>query len=197
MKKSLYTFLFVMFSSLLYSCDLDLQRSEDYLGTKLDIFQHMTCWEYLEKHPDEFKSMMKAIELCNMREYYIQKETRYTFLLLTEAAIANRVNEAIKNPSLIPSLEKLLRFHIIKGEYDAYHTLDYTIRYVDTLLDGEDLMSFSLQFGEPHAANRNDVDRLLIMKGCGSSEVITAKQSNLIMDNGPAHILDKVCIYIK
>lgn len=58
-------------------------------------------------------------------------------------------------------------------------------------------MSLSLQYGEAHAANRDDVDRLLVMKGCGSSEVVTALESNLIMDNGPAHVLDKICVYQK
>lgn len=195
MKKFFYTFVCAIFSVILYSCDLELQTNEDYKGTSLDIYQHMTCWEYMEQHADEFSSMMKAVELCGMKEYYTQMDTRYTYLLLNETAIADKVKEVEQDPSLLISLQDILKFHIIKGEYHAYGTLDYNIKYVDTLLGGDAEMSLSLDYGEPHAADRNDVDRLLVMKGCGSSEVVTALESNLIMDNGPAHILDKICVY--
>lgn len=195
MKKFFYTFVCAIFSVILYSCDLELQTNEDYKGTSLDIYQHMTCWEYMEQHADEFSSMMKAVELCGMKEYYTQMDTRYTYLLLNETAIADKVKEVEQDPSLLISLQDILKFHIIKGEYHAYGTLDYNIKYVDTLLGGDAEMSLSLDYGEPHAADRNDVDRLVVMKGCGSSEVVTALESNLIMDNGPAHILDKICVY--
>ena len=97
-------------------------------------------------------------------------------------------------------LQDILMFHIIKGEYHAYGILDYNVRYVETLQESEGAdveMSLCLQYGAAHAAARDDVDRLLIMKGCGASEVVTAIQSNLIMDNGPAHVLDKICVYQK
>lgn len=197
MKKSFYAFICVIFSIMLYSCDLELQTNEDYRGSALDIYQHMTCWEYMEKHADQFSSMMKAVEMCGMKEYYTQLDTPYTYLLLNEAAISDKVKEIEQNPSLLMSLQNILKFHIIKGEYHAYGTLDYNIKYVETLLGGEAEMSLSLQYGEAHAANRDDVDRLLVMKGCGSSEVVTALESNLIMDNGPAHVLDKICVYQK
>ena len=49
MKKLFYILASVLFLSL-GACDLELQTNEDYKGTSLDIYQHMTCWEYMEQH---------------------------------------------------------------------------------------------------------------------------------------------------
>lgn len=199
MKKLFYILASVLFLSL-GACDLELQTNEDYKGTSLDIYQHMTCWEYMEQHPEQFSSMMKAVEMCGMKDYYTQLETTYTYLLLDETALASKVQEVESNPSKLNELQDILMFHIIKGEYHAYGILDYNVRYVETLQESEGAdveMSLCLQYGAAHAAARDDVDRLLIMKGCGASEVVTAIQSNLIMDNGPAHVLDKICVYQK
>lgn len=179
------------------SCELPLQKDEDYDGKSLDIYQHKTCWEFMEQRKDLFNSMMKAIDMCGMKDYYTQTTTQYTFLLLTEKAIGDKVKETEADPSKIDELRNILKFHIIDGAYSSYTNINYNIIYVKTLLEeqgGDVQMSLMLTLGI-HASSRDDVDRLEIMHGCGSSDVVRAIASNYIMTNGPAHVLDTYCQY--
>lgn len=194
MKKIINIVLCLFIVGTMGSCDLSLQTNDDYTGGKLDIYQHKTCWEYMESRSDLFASMMEGLELCDMVDYYTQTTQKYTFLLLTEKAIADKVAEAKADPSKVQGLKEILLFHIVKGEYHAYGPLDYNVTFVETLLGGDAKMSLVLQ---QHASNRNNIDRLNVMTNCGSSKVVTAVASNYIMTNGPAHILDAICVYTK
>lgn len=194
MKNFIHLFIALAVAGTITSCDLALQRNDEYTGSTLDIYQHKTCWEYMESRPDLFTSMMDGLELCGMTDYYTQTTTTYTYLLLTETAIAEKVAAAKTDSEQLQELKDIFLFHIIKGEYHAYGILTYNVTYVDTLLGGESKMSMVLQQA---ASDRNKIDRLNLMTNCGSSTVVTAVASNYIMTNGPAHILDDICVYIK
>lgn len=194
MKKIINIILCTFVACTMGACDLALQSNDDYTGGKLDIYQHKTCWEYMESRSDLFASMMEGLRLCDMTDYYMQTTQKYTFLLLSEKAIAEKVAEAKADPSKVQELKDIFLFHIIRGEYHAYGRLDYNVTFVETLLAGDAKMSFVLK---QHASNRNDIDRLNVMTNCGSSKVVTAVASNYIMTNGPAHILEAICEYVK
>ena len=175
------------------SC-LELQTWEKYEGKSKDVVLNMSCWEYLQQNSETYPSMIKAIELCELEDCYGQTSEKYTFLLLSEKAIVSYVAGLGDNPSSsqILKLKSLLLFHIIRGQWDAYSTLTYQVQYVETLLEGDERMSMVLQ---RLLTSRGGVDRIQLMTDCGSSEVVTAVQSNFILTNGAAHVVDKYCQY--
>lgn len=178
----------------LSSC-LKLQTNEPYEGKSPDRNVNMTCWEYLQSRPELFTSMVKGIELCGLEDCYKQNTQPYTYLLLTESAIAPKVNNAIEsgNDVAIAELKAILLFHIIRGYYDAYTNIDFSVTYCRTLLNDEDArMSLCVT---DHDSNRSYYGRLAAMTDCGSSTVRYAVESNYLATNGPMHVFDAICSY--
>lgn len=192
MKKTMLAALAVILS--LSSC-LKLQTNERYEGKSPDRQVYMTCWDYMQSRPDLFASMVKGAELCGLEECYKQNTQPYTYLLLTESAIASKVNNAAESGSdaAIAELKAVLLFHIIRGTYDAYTNIDFSVTYCKTLLNDSDAM-MSLCITD-HVSNRSYYGRLAAMTDCGSSAVRYAVESNLLATNGPMHIFDTVCTY--
>lgn len=194
MKKISYILSLVLLLVMMHSCDLPLRTTDDYNGKSLDINQYKTCWEFIESRED-LTNMKVLVELCGLKEYYAQTETKYTFLLWSNKALTDtELEEAKQDATKLASLKDALLFHIIKGYYHAYGPLTYEITFVETLSNDPDIyMSLTLSQA---ASDRNKIDRLNVMTDCGSSKVITAIASNLIMTNGPGHILDEKCVYV-
>jgi len=182
----------VILAALLSNACLPLQTNEEYLGTALDPYEGVTCWEFLQKHTDELGCYIEAIELCGIKDYFTQTTTEYTFLPLTDKAIKDDLEAAKADPSKVQALKDILLFHIIKGSYHGYGSLGYDVKFVETLLGGSDKMSICLQ---AYLNNRYQLDRVQLMTDCGSSTVVYSIACNHICTNGPAHLLDKKCVY--
>lgn len=196
MIKIFITVLIVLFSA----CDkFPLQSNDDFNPQKLDIYQHKTCWEFIESRQDIFQNLKEAIIKCGLKEYYIQTERVYTYLLLNDDAFINYIFQELNVSDIesadVDRLKDILLFHIIKGNYHAYGTLGYDPIHIITCWENANaIMTIKLVDGKSSSAEQ---DRLVLMDMCGSSIPIYAVTSNLIMDNGPAHVLGRNCVYIK
>ena len=191
MKTRIIVLLTVMMTAA--SC-LELQTWEKYEGKSKDLVLNKSCWEYLQDNRETYPSMIRAIELAGLEECYSQSTEKYTFILLSEKAISSYVNNLGDNPSQsqMLKLRSLLLFHIIRGQYDAYSNLTYSVQFVDTLLEGDERMSVVLQ---RILTSRGSIDRIQFMADCGSSNVVTAVRSNYLLTNGAAHVVDSYCQY--
>ena len=181
-------------------CDkLPLQKSYSYDPVPLDPHQNMTCWEYICSSGD-LTSMRKAIEMCGMQDYYSGNGEKYTFLLLDETAFATYILPGMEvgtveeaDPS---ELRDILMFHIIYGEYDSYNgTLSYDPIHVITLWQSLDAV-MTIKLNDDDTLSNKRQDKVTFMDQCGSSTVVYATTSDLLMTNGPAHILSRNCVYV-
>ena len=202
----------------LTGCDkLPLQKQHKYKPEALDPHQHMPCWEYiLTRSDDDLMIMAQVIEACDMVEYYSQMEEKRTYLLLNNTAFTNTsygiyrrlgINAAVvadleSYPEVKAQLRNILLFHIIKGEYHGYNqTLNYTPLHVITLWqDINSVMTIKLFDGfasNPRVLSRSQQDRLVLMDQCGNSVVISGStMSNILLDNGAAHVIARECLYV-
>lgn len=194
MKKVILFIVTVCLFGILSSCSLKLQKDEPYKGVALDPHENMTAWEFLQSRPDLFASMSDALVLCGVDQYYKQTSTKYTFLPFVEEAIKPNLDAVKADPSLIPALKDTLMFHIIKDEYHGYGTLDYSVKYVETLLGGDDVMSMTLYKNQ---GAELDIDRVQLMTDCGSSSIVYSIGCNHLCTNGPVHVMGSKCIYVK
>jgi len=192
MKKIFIFLITICLLGLFSSCSLKLQKDEPYTGKSLDPHEYMTAWDFLQTRPDLFASMSEALVLCGVDQYYKQTANTYTFLPFVESAIKSDLDAAKADPSLVPALKDVLLFHIIKGDYHGYGTLNYSVKYVETLLGGTDIMSITLYKNQGAEIN---IDRVQLMTDCGSSTVVYSIGCNHLCTNGPVHIMDTKCVY--
>ena len=183
------------------SCDkLPLQKSHDFDPKPLDPHQGITCWEYVTKTYD-LQLMKQAVEKCGLTELYSQEKAEYTYLLLDDSAFTTYVFPQIEASSVeeadADALRNILLFHIIKGEYSSYNgMLSYEPAHVLTMWNSLDaVMTIKLNNYKTLSSKRQD--KVTFMDQCGSSTVIYARTSDLLMTNGPAHILSRNCLYVK
>ena len=182
---------FMMLFAALFTGCLKLQKNEDYDGKGIDPYKDVTCWEFINSRPDMFSKMIDGIEICGMEDLYKKTSKDHTYLLLTDAAISNDVNKAT-TPQNIEALRNILLFHIIKGSYHGYSNLTYSPTFVETLYEGEAMMSIML-YGA--ASNEDYIDRVVLMSECGSSSVVYAIGANHLCRSGAMHILKNKCVY--
>lgn len=194
-------FILMTIALLAVSCDkLPLQKSHDFDPKPLDPHQGITCWEYVTKTYD-LQLMKQAVEKCGLEELYSQEKAEYTYLLLDDSAFTTYVFPQIKASSVeeadADDLRNILLFHIIKGEYSSYNgMLSYEPVHVLTLWSSLDaVMTIKLNNDKTLSSKRQD--KVTLMDQCGSSTVIYARTSDLLMTNGPAHILSRNCVYVK
>lgn len=185
------------------ACDkLPLQRSYEYDPQPLDPHQGVTCWQYIESDPWKNLSIMKsAIEKCGLQDYYSQTGTKYTFILLDDTAFISYVFKDFEIGDISEAdkdrLTNLLLFHIVKGEYDSYNgSLGYDPVHVLTLWQDVDAV-MTIKLFDSEALSQKQQDKVTFMDQCGKSTVIKATTSDLIMTNGPAHIISNYCKYVK
>lgn len=183
------------------SCDkLPLQKGHDFDPKPLDPHQGVTCWEYISKTYD-LALMKQAVEKCGLVELYSQQKAEYTYLLLDDSAFSTYVFQQLGCISVeeadTDALRDILLFHIIKGEYSSYNgMLNYEPVHVLTLWNSLDaVMTIKLNNDKTLSSKRQD--KVTLMDQCGSSTVIYARTSDLLMTNGPAHILSRNCVYVK
>lgn len=198
--KRIYFILMTM-TLLAVSCDkLPLQKGHDFDPKPLDPHQGVTCWEYISNTHD-LALMKQAVEKCGMIELYAQEKAEYTYLLLDDSAFNSYVFQQFEVSSVedidTDELRDILQFHIIKGEYSSYNgMLSYEPVHVLTLWNSLDaVMTIKLNNDKTLSSKRQD--KVTLMDQCGSSTVIYARTSDLLMTNGPAHILSRNCVYVK
>ena len=198
--KQIY-FILMTIALLAVSCDkLPLQKGHDFDPKPLDPHQGITCWEYISKTYD-MAIMKQAIEQCDLVELYSQAKSEYTYLLLDDSAFRSYVFLQLGVSSVAEAdtdaLRNILLFHIIKGEYSSYNgMLGYEPVHVLTLWNSLDaVMTIKLNNDKSLSSKRQD--KVTLMDQCGSSTVIYARTSDLLMTNGPAHILSRNCVYVK
>ena len=194
-------FILMTIALLAVSCDkLPLQKSHDFDPKPLDPHQGITCWEYVTKTYD-LQLMKQAVEKCGLTELYSQEKAEYTYLLLDDSAFTTYVFPQIEVSSVeeadADALRNILLFHIIKGEYSSYNgMLSYEPAHVLTMWNSLDaVMTIKLNNYKTLSSKRQD--KVTFMDQCGSSTVIYARTSDLLMTNGPAHILSRNCLYVK
>ena len=199
MKRIYYILLILL--TLVCSCDkLPLQKTYPYDPQPLDPHQGVTCWEYISSSED-LAIMKQAIEKCGLVELYAQQKAEYTYLLLDDTAFNSYIFTQLEAGSVADAdadkLRDILLFHIIKGEYSSYNgMLGYEPVHVLTLWNSLDaVMTIKLNNDKTLSSKRQD--KVTLMDQCGSSTVIYARTSDLLMTNGPAHILSRNCVYVK
>ena len=198
MKRIYYILLMMAF---VCSCDkLPLQKNYPYDPQPLDPHQGVTCWEYISSASD-LVLMKEAIEKCSLVDLYAQEKAEYTYLLLDNTAFNSYVFTQLEAGTVgdadVDKLRDILLFHIIKGEYSSYNgVLGYEPVHVLTLWENLDaVMTIKLNNDKRLSSKRQD--KVTLMDQCGSSTVIYARTSDLLMTNGPAHILSRNCVYVK
>ncbi len=186
--------------SLFSSCEeFPLQTEYSYNPKKIDIYQHKTCWEFIESRPDILSTLKDAVIKCGLENYYTQTDKTYTYLLLNNDAFNSYIFSKLNVTNLADAdptqLKNILLYHIVKGDYSGYGTLNYDPVHVLTLWnDPNAILTMKLKDTKSSSV---DQDKLLLMDQCGKSVVITAVTSNLMMTNGPAHIINRNCVYVK
>lgn len=198
--KRLY-FILMTAALIAVSCDkLPLQKGYDYDPKPLDPHQGMTCWDYITKSQD-LAIMKQAVEKCGLTELYAQEKPEYTYLLLDDTAFSSYVFKQLEISSIeeaeADELRDILFFHIIKGEYSSYNgVLGYEPVHVLTLWNSLDAV-MTIKLNDDKSLSSKRQDKVTLMDQCGSSTVIYARTSDLLMTNGPAHILSRNCVYKK
>lgn len=180
---------------------LPLQRQYEYNPEPLDPNQGVSCWEYISDSHN-LATMKEAIEICGLTDYYSTPEKKYTYLLLDETAFNSHILPKAAVPSVgemdLNDLTNLLLFHIIKGSYSSYYgTISYDPEHVITLWKSQDAVMTIKLFDASATHSQKQQDRVTLMDQCGSSTVVSATSSDLLMSNGPAHILSRPCIYTR
>lgn len=192
--------LLVVLSTMATSC-LELQRDYNYQSSVLDPHVNMTAWEYLETRTDLFSILLEALEYTGMKDYYTQTDALYTYLALTNTALTSYMQDRFPGATSITecdlaSVQKLLKYHIVDGEYSSYKHLKVEPMYVLTLLKGEEGLMTMLTRKNPWQA---DAGKIVVNDtgSNGSSYMRLAVTSNIIPTNGVIHVFDAFCYYKK
>jgi hypothetical protein len=181
------------------SCSkLPLQQSHKYAPTSLDRRQGVDCWSYIQSASD-LATMKEAIEKCGMQDYYSQSDRKCTYLLLDETAFFTYILPSLEVGDIgeapVDKLKDILLFHIIKGEYDSYNgAVGYDPVYVLTMWQDVNAV-MTIKLDDSVSKSNRQQDRLTLMEQCGRSTAVKATSSDLLMTNGPAHILSRNCVY--
>ena len=178
---------------------LPLQRTTKYNPKALDRRQGVDCWTFINSNAN-LATMREAVEICGMQDYYSEKGG-YTYLLLDETAFSSYVLKSLNVQDIgdapVDRLRDILLFHIIKGEYDSYNgALGYDPVFVITLWNNVDAV-MTVKLYNDDSKSRTVQDKVTFMDQCGSSTSFRATTSDLLMTNGPAHILSRQCVYVK
>lgn len=178
---------------------LPLQRTHKYNPKALDRRQGVDCWTYINGNPG-LATMREAIEKCSMQDYY-SEDGGYTYLLLDETAFSSYILKALNVQDIGDAPEDKLRdillFHIIKGRYDSYNgAIGYDPVFVITLWNNVDAV-MTIKLYNDDSKSRTLQDKVTFMDQCGNSTSFRATSSDLLMTNGPAHILSRHCVYVK
>ena len=137
--------------------------------------------------------------VMDYHDYLVYKKDWLT--LLDDTAFNSYVFTQLEAGSVVDAdadrLRDILLFHIIKGEYSSYNgVLSYEPVHVLTLWNHLDaVMTIKLNNDKTLSSKRQD--KVTLMDQCGASTVIYARTSDLLMTNGPAHILSRNCVYVK
>jgi uncharacterized surface protein with fasciclin (FAS1) repeats len=182
---------------------LPLQKNYEFSGEAVDPHVNMTAWAFMQSRPDVFSLMTDAVKYADMVSFYEQMDVKYTYLFINNTGMAAFIAKygvlTVQNID-VEKVKKMLRYHIIQGEYHSYDKkLPVEPIYVKTLLTGEDgLLTIKVNksaagsIGSP-IANGNIVLNLLNSNFLSvSSSSVT---SNLMPLNGVIHVFPSVAYY--
>jgi len=182
---------------------LPLQKDYDFKGETVDPHVKMTAWAFMQSRPDAFSLMTEAVNYAGMSSFYEQMDVKYTYLFINNTGMAAFIAKygvlTVQNID-VEKVKKMLRYHIIEGEYHAYDKkLPVEPIYVKTLLAGEDgLLTIKVNkssagsIGSP-IANGNIV--LNLLNSNYSSVTSSSVTSNLMPLNGVIHVFPNVAYY--
>ncbi len=182
------------------SCEMGLQEDHDYDSSVLDPNINMTAWEYFESRTDLFTIYMDAIEYAEMKDYFTQIDTKYTFLALTDKAMSSFITTFPGVDSIgevdKESVVNLIKYHIVDGEYSSYGQLDVEPMFVPTLRDGESGLMTMLVRKNPW---QNDAGKVVVNdSGSNSNSLMrSAVSSNIKPTNGVIHVFESYSYYKK
>lgn len=183
------------------SCSkLPLQKSIDFNPKPLDPHQGVSCWEYISEEGN-LSEMKAAIGICGFEDYYRTPEHPCTWLLLDNTAFGSYILPKFGAGDIseipVPDLKNILLFHIIRGEYSSYNgMLTYDPVHVITLWNDVNSV-MTIKLNNDKTLSHKLQDKVTLMDQCGKSTVVRATTSDLLMTNGPAHILSRPCEYVK
>ena len=186
----------------LSSCNLALQTDAVYEGVALDPHVNMTALAYLNSKP-ELSDMVDAIERAGLDTIYSQTKIKYTFLIIKNPALtdwANRLGYLSVKSVPKETVQNLLKYHVIVGEYSGYHKPTPVVPiYVRNLLKGEDaLITFKISKSAwptyDLAVTTGNVS-INTLGSNGSSLSISSTTTNLLTTNGVVHIFPKLSYY--
>lgn len=196
-----FNLIFVLFILSMTGCGLELQKDFEYESSVLDPHVNMTAWEYLQTRPDMFSIYSDAIEYAEMKDYFTQKEKKYTFLALSDVALKTYMMDRFPGAQKIEecdkeTVKKMLLYHIVDGEYSSYGDLMVEPMFVLTLLRGEEGLMTMLTRKNPWQA---DAGKVVVNNtgSNGSSPMRLAVTSNIMPTNGVIHVFDSYCYYKK
>lgn len=186
-------------------CSGCLQKDFDYEGRAIDPNINMTTWEFLQSRPDLFSLMSEAITFAGMEEFYKSEQKKYTYLLINNVGMNIFLSKYGTTSAVtldVNQVRKLLKYHIIEGEYHGYDKkLPVEPIFVKTLLEGEDgLLTIKISKSQISQATNQDQ----IINGNinvndtgsnGSSPEILSVTSNVLTTNGAAHVFRKYAYY--
>lgn len=182
-------------------CDLPLQQDYNYQSSVIDPHVKMTAWDYLQSRTDIFSTLSQAIEYTGLKNYYIQTDTVYTFLALTNTAMQAYMTAQFPGAKLITDCDKqtvknMLLYHIVDGNYSSYGNLMVEPMYVLTLLKGEQGLMTMLVRKSPWQA---DAGKIVVNDtgSNGNSPMRLSTTSNILPTNGVIHVFDSYCYYKK
>lgn len=207
MKLYLYKLLvlFILIAGCASCGELELQKDYDYKGQALDPHVYMTAWEFMNSRQDVFSIMKEAVEYAGMQEYYAQTDSLMTYLFINntgmQAFITSRGGLEIKHVD-VELVRKFLQYHIIKGEYHAYHKkLPVEPIYVKTMLKGEPgLLTIKVNKSSTNSIGSPIANGNIVINETDSnfkSKRISSVTSNILPTNGVVHVFSDYAYYRK
>ncbi|NLO70362.1 MAG: hypothetical protein GX102_05355 [Porphyromonadaceae bacterium] len=191
----------ILLTLMLTGCGLELQKDFDYVSSVLDPHIDMTAWEYVKSRPDMFSIYCDAVEYAEIKDYFTQKDKKYTFLALSDVAMKTYMQDRFPGATKIEECDKetvkrMLLYHIVDGEYSAYGNLMVEPMFVLTLIRGEEGLMTMLTRKNPWQA---DAGKVVVNDtgSNGSSPMRLAVTSNIMPTNGVIHVFDSYCYYKK
>ncbi len=181
----------------LSSCQL--QSDHDYVSETIDPHVDMTAWEFINSRPDVFSRLVEVLEYTGLDRYYKQTEVEYTFLTLNNAGI-KAYNDNVETGKKLEdwdkvALTKMLKYHIVEGNYNSYEFLPVEPIFVVNLLRGEEkgLMTMMVR----KSPWQQNVGKIVINEE-GSNGTSPTRQSvttNIMPTNGVIHVFENYCFY--
>lgn len=206
LKKYIYGAVALSMLCLLPACnDFRMQTDYKYVSQPLDPHIEMNAWEYMLSRED-MSEMVEAVTYTGLEHLYTQTDEVLTYLFLNNDAIASFRNAHSQVAKIEycdrDQVERLLRYHIVLGEYHALNKqLPVQPIYVKTLLDGEwGLMTLKVNKSSSNSIGSPIANGNIVANETSSnfrSKRIGSVSSNIFPTNGVIHIFNDYSMFRK